>query len=66
MGHLTDILTRAQQRALASGLPYEGALMPDEAAEVLKLAPGSRLVDVRSRAELDLVAASGMRRTRSG
>lgn len=55
MGRLTEILTAAQQRAQASGLPYEGTLTPDEAAEVLDLAPGSRLIDVRSRAELDLV-----------
>lgn len=55
MGRLTEILTAAQQRARSSGLPYEGALTPDEAAEVLGLAPGSRLIDVRSRAELDLV-----------
>ncbi len=54
MGRLTEILTHAQQRALATGLPYEGALTPDEAAAVLELAPGSRLIDVRSRAELDL------------
>lgn len=54
MGHLTQILSTAQQRARSSGLPYEGALTPDEAAEVLNLAPGSRLIDVRSRAELDL------------
>lgn len=55
MGRLTEILTTAQARAQAAGLPYEGALTPGEAAELLKLAPGSRLVDVRSHAELDLV-----------
>lgn len=55
MGQLTEILSNAQQRARASGLPYEGQLTPEEAAEVLSLAPGSRLIDVRSRAELDLV-----------
>ena len=57
MGRLTEILTAAQQRAQTSGLPYAGALTPDEAAEVLILAPGSRLVDVRSRAELDLIGS---------
>lgn len=57
MGRLTEILTLAQQRAQSSGLPYEGALTPNEAAEVLKLAPGSKLIDVRSRAELDLVGS---------
>jgi rhodanese-related sulfurtransferase len=55
MGRLTEILTSAQQRAKSSDLPYEGALTPEEASEVLNLAPGSRLIDVRSRAELDLV-----------
>lgn len=55
MGRLTEILTLAQQRARSAGLPYEGAVTPDEAVEVLQLAPGSRLIDVRSRAELDLV-----------
>lgn len=57
MGRLTEILAAAQQRAQSSGLPYEGALTPEEAAEVLELAPGSRLIDVRSRAELDLVGS---------
>ena len=55
MGRLTEILTVAQQRAQSSGLPYQGALTPVEAAEILRLAPGSRLIDVRSRAELELV-----------
>lgn len=57
MGRLTEILTTAQQRARAAQLPYEGALMPDEAAELLILAPGAKLVDVRTRAELDLVGS---------
>lgn len=55
MGKLTDILALAQQRARELGLPYEGALTPREAYEVLQLAPGARLVDVRTRAELDFV-----------
>jgi rhodanese-related sulfurtransferase len=55
MGRLTEILAAAQQRTQSSGLPYEGALTPEEAAEILGLAPGAQLVDVRSRAELDLV-----------
>lgn len=57
MGRLTEILITAQQRAHSSGLPYQGSLTPEEAAEVLALAPGSRLVDVRSHPELDLVGA---------
>jgi rhodanese-related sulfurtransferase len=36
-------------------MPYEGALTPAEAHEMLQLAPGAKLVDVRTRAELDFV-----------
>ena len=53
MGTLTDILRLAQARAEKMGLPYEGALTPQEAHAVLQLAPGSRIVDVRTRAELE-------------
>jgi rhodanese-related sulfurtransferase len=55
MGKLSEILTLAQQRAKAMGLPYEGALTPQEAFDLLRLAPGARLVDVRTRAEWDWV-----------
>lgn len=55
MGKLRDLLTLAQKRARELGLPYEGALTPTEAHEVLQLAPGAKLVDVRTRAELDFV-----------
>lgn len=55
MGRLTDILALAQERAQAMNLPYEGALTPQEAHEVLQLAPGAKLVDVRTRAEQDWV-----------
>lgn len=55
MGRLADILDLAQQRAKAMNLPYEGALTPQEAYEVLQAAPGAKLVDVRTRAELDWV-----------
>lgn len=55
MGKLSDILGLAQERAKALNLPYEGALTPKEAYEVLQLAPGAKLVDVRTRAELDWV-----------
>lgn len=55
MGRLTEILQLAQSRAIDLNLTYEGALTPKEADEVLRLAPGARLVDVRSRAELDWV-----------
>lgn len=55
MGKITAILQAAQQRAQEMNLPYEGALYPDEAYEILQSAPGAKLVDVRSRAELDWV-----------
>jgi rhodanese-related sulfurtransferase len=55
MGKITAILQAAQQRAKELNLPYEGALYPDEANEILQSAPGARLVDVRSRAEWDWV-----------
>ena len=55
MGKLTDLLNLAQTRARALGLPYAGALTPKEAYEVWQLAPGAKLVDVRTRAEWDWV-----------
>ena len=55
MGKITAILQAAQQRAKEMNLRYEGALYPDEAYEILQTAPGTKLVDVRSRAELDWV-----------
>ncbi|MDR2166137.1 MAG: rhodanese-like domain-containing protein [Zoogloeaceae bacterium] len=53
MGKLTDLLELARERA--QGMPFAGALTPAEAWEVWHLAPGARLVDVRTRAELDWV-----------
>ena len=55
MGTLTDILSLARQRAEDLNLPYAGALTPAEANQVWQLAPGARLVDVRTRAEWDWV-----------
>ncbi len=55
MGRITEILNVAQSRAKEMKLPYEGALMPDEAYEIMQTAPGAKLVDVRSRAEFDFV-----------
>ena len=55
MGKITGILQDAQQRARELNLPYEGALYPAEAYEVMQSAPGAKLVDVRSRAELDWI-----------
>lgn len=55
MGKITAILQAAQQRAKELNLSYEGALLPKEAHELLQTAPGAKLVDVRSRAEIDWV-----------
>lgn len=51
MGRITELLDSAHSRAQAQNLPYAGALLPHEAHELLQLAPGARLVDVRSQAE---------------
>ncbi|MBN8443648.1 MAG: rhodanese-like domain-containing protein [Thauera sp.] len=55
MGTLSDLLTLAHQRASTLDLPYQGALTPAEAWQVWQLAPGAKLVDVRTRAEWDWV-----------
>ncbi len=55
MGRLTDLLQLAQERGRELGLPYAGALTPQEAYEVWHLAPGAKVVDVRTRAEWDWV-----------
>ena len=55
MGRLTEILQLAQQRSRDLDLSYEGALTPDEAWQVLQHAPGARIIDVRTRAELEWV-----------
>lgn len=51
----SDALRKARERAKEMGLPYEGALTPKEAQEVLQANAGAKLVDVRTRAELDWV-----------
>ncbi|GAB2895539.1 rhodanese-like domain-containing protein [Uliginosibacterium flavum] len=55
MENLTEILLRARERAEKMKLPYAGALTPHEAHAVLLGLPGARIVDVRTRAELDWV-----------
>lgn len=55
MGALSEILGRAQQRARENGLPYAGSLTPSEAYTVLESTPSAILVDVRTKAELELV-----------
>lgn len=52
---ISEILQAARERAQRMGLPYEGALLPHEAHELMESAPGAKLVDVRTRAEWDWV-----------
>jgi rhodanese-related sulfurtransferase len=52
---ISGILEKAKQRAEENKLPYAGALTPAEAQQLLTLIPSAKLVDVRSRAELELV-----------
>ncbi len=55
METLTKILQKAKERGQTNKLPYAGALTPKEAHEVLQLTKNAKLIDVRSRAELELV-----------
>ncbi|MBI4756409.1 MAG: rhodanese-like domain-containing protein [Betaproteobacteria bacterium] len=55
MGRLSEILALARSRGEQLKLPYAGALTPGEAWEVLQLAPGAKMLDIRTRAELDYV-----------
>ena len=55
MGTLSDLLSLAHERADNLRLPYQGALTPAETWQVMQLAPGAKLVDVRTRAEWDWV-----------
>lgn len=50
-----EILKTARDRAKQLGLPYEGALTPQEAYAMLQQTPAAKLVDVRTRAEWDWV-----------
>lgn len=50
-----EILRVAQARAASAGLPYAGALTPQEAYALLQADPEVKLVDVRTDAERDWV-----------
>ncbi len=50
-----EILAEARKRARDNGLPYDGALTPAEAAQLMREHPKAILIDVRSRAEWDFV-----------
>jgi rhodanese-related sulfurtransferase len=51
----SEALKKARERGKQARLPYEGALTPQEAYQVLREVPGAKLVDVRTRAELEWV-----------
>lgn len=53
MSTANDILARARGRA--TGLPYAGAVTPQEALELIQANPNARLIDVRTNAERDWV-----------
>lgn len=55
MESVESIFERAQGRARELGLPYRGALTPTEAFTLVQSVEGARIVDVRTRAELDWV-----------
>lgn len=55
MSDTDHILETARTRARQMGLPYSGALLPQEAFQLWKSMPGAQLVDVRTRAEWDWV-----------
>jgi len=54
MGRITELLDTAHHRSQVNVWPFAGALLPHEAYELLQIAPGTRLIDVRSHAELEL------------
>lgn len=55
MSEINEIMVRAGERGSAMGLPYSGALTPDEAYELLEHLGNAVLVDVRSQAEWQFV-----------
>jgi rhodanese-related sulfurtransferase len=55
MSTLEQLYAQGTGRAEQNQLPYAGAFLPAEAFELLQLDPSVRLVDVRTRAELDWV-----------
>lgn len=55
MTNIEDILKGAEQRAREKGLPYAGAMTPQEAYALLQADGNALLIDVRTQAELELV-----------
>ncbi len=57
MNTIEEILAAAQRRGQDAKLPYAGALLPAEAHALMQQLPGAKLVDVRTRAELEWVGS---------
>lgn len=57
METISALLSAARQRARELQLPYDGALLPHEAWALLQAVPQAKLIDVRSRAEIELTGA---------
>ncbi len=55
MDRANEVLTAARNRAAELKLPYAGALTPREAHELLTLSPSTKLIDTRTKAELEFV-----------
>jgi rhodanese-related sulfurtransferase len=55
MDSVDEIIARARERARSMKLPYAGALLPGEAHALLQQQRDAKLVDVRTKAELEWV-----------
>lgn len=55
MNAIEQVLQQAAARAAALGLPYSGALLPQDAFYLMQHLPQSVLVDVRTKAEWQFV-----------
>jgi rhodanese-related sulfurtransferase len=55
LDNIEQILNEAQMRAVNNGLPYTGVLTPQESFTLMQHRSSSILVDVRTKAELELV-----------
>ena len=61
-----EIIETARERGRASGLPYAGAVTPEEAYALLQADPAARLIDVRTSAERDWVGKVALPEAKQG
>ena len=61
-----EILDAARDRKQTAGLPYAGAVRPDEAYTLLQMEPRARLIDVRTNAERDWVGKVALPEAKQG